>query len=273
VPHDSAKKSKLSSVETRAYTIDSEPEVLAILQGAFGPAWGDQAFWRWKHLHRPGFSPQDVRVYRSADKVIGCWHMAARTLHLGRELEIAASVEGDYAMHPEWRGVGMGRDPATVREARALAERGIVARFAFTSSLLYERIYRPKLGYRRISAATALYRKLISDKALRERLQSAGERLRSRRFILKLTRDRPLVLEIEVRGFHGCALIVDAEGARCTSALETEPDLAVRVPYVLIAARTPAAAAGVMLRALFGGELQVRYVARFTRRILSALVP
>ena len=145
MPQDRSQERSLA-VEAHPYTPDSESEVLAILRGAFGPAWGDQAFWRWKYLQRPGFSEHDVRVYRSGGKAIGCWHMAARTLRLGPGLEIAASVEGDYAMHPDWRGIGMGRDPASLKQVRALAERGIVARFAFTSPLLYERIYRPKLG-------------------------------------------------------------------------------------------------------------------------------
>lgn len=268
--HDPSKRKSLA-VEAHAYTPDSEPEVLAILHGAFGPAWGGRAFWRWKHLHRPGFSEHDVRVYRSAGKVIGCWHMAARVLRLGPGLEIAASVEGDYAMHPDWRGVGMGRDPASIKEVRALAERGIVARFGFTSPLLYERIYRPKLGYRRIRTVTAHYRKLLSDKAIRERLQRAGERLRSRRFIRKLVRERPLAIDVEVSGFPRCMLIVDAEGARCTSALEVEPDLVACVPYALINARTPAAAARAVCCALLSGKLSTRYVARFARRVVSAL--
>jgi hypothetical protein len=271
MPHDSSKQKPLT-VEAHAYTPDCEPEVLAILHVAFGPAWGDQAFWRWKHLQRPGFCEHDVRVYRSAGTVIGCWHMAERRLRLGSGLDIAASVEGDYAMHPEWRGVGMGRDPASLKEVRLLAERGIVARFAFTSPALFERIYRPKLGYRRIRTVTARYRKLISDTAIRERLQRAGERLSSQGFMRKLVRQRPLSIAIEVSGFRRCLLIMDAQGARCTWEYEVDPDLAVGVPYALINTRTVAAAARVASLALLGGKLRIRYATRFVRRVVSGLL-
>jgi hypothetical protein len=271
VPHDPSKQKPLM-VEAHAYTPDSEPEVLAILHGAFGPIWGDQAFWRWKHVQRPGFCELDVRVYRSAGTVVGCWHMAERRLRLDAGLEITASVEGDYAMQPEWRGVGMGRDPASLREVRLLAERGIVARFAFTSPVLFERIYRPKLGYRRIRTVTAQYRKLISDAAVRERLQRAGERLSSQGFTRKLVCQRPLSIAIEVRGFRRCLLVLDAQGARCTWEHEVHPDLAVGVPYAIINTRTVPAAARVASFALLGGKLRIRYATRFMRRILSALL-
>ena len=198
--------------------------------------------------------------------------MTERRLRLGSGLDIAASVEGDYAMHPEWRGVGMGRDPASLKEVRLLAERGIVARFAFTSPALFERIYRPKLGYRRIRTVTARYQKLISDTAIRERLQRAGERLRSQGFMHKLVRQCPLSIAIEVSGFRRCVLVMDAQGARCTWEYEVDPDLAVDVPYALINTRTVAAAARVASLALLGGKLRIRYATRFMRRVVSALL-
>jgi hypothetical protein len=260
-------------VEAHAYTPQAEPEVLAILHTAFGASWGDLAHWRWKHLQRPGFSVHDVRVYRSAGRAIGCWHMASRVVRLGAGLEIPASVEGDYAMHPDWRGVGMGRDPASLRQVRALAERGIVVRLGFTSPPLFERVYRPKLGYRRIPVTTAAYRKLLSDRALCERLQRAGEQLRSRPFIAKLLRAGPLTIALEVHGFGRCILVMEAATTRCTPAGEPQPtDLEIRLPLAILNTRTPAAAAQAGCGAALRGELRVRHALRFARRVTTAML-
>jgi GNAT superfamily N-acetyltransferase len=267
---DDPSPEKSLAVEVHAYTLDTEHEVLAVLHEAFGPSWGNQAFWRWKHLYRPGFSVHDVRVYRSAEKVIGCWHMAARAIRLGHGIEIASSVEGDYAMRPDWRGLGIGRDRASIKGAQTLAERGIVVRFAFTSPRLYEHIYRPKLGYRRIRTATVHYQKLISERTIRARLQRVAEQLKSRLLIQKLVRKRPLAIEVGVSGFPRCMLILDAEQARCTESLEMQPDLKVGVPYALINARTPPEAARAACWALLSGKLRVHYVARFVRRLVSS---
>lgn len=267
--HDSFDKT--NAVETHGYRPEAEPEVIALLQGAFGPGWGDGAFWRWKHADRPGFSPLDVRIYRFAGRLIGCWHMAQRNVRLGPGLEIAASVEGDYAMHPDFRGVGMGRDAASLREVRALAERGIVARFGFTSSTLFERVYRPKLGYRRIRAVTSHYRKLISDKGVQERLRVVGERLRAQGVIQKLVREAPLTVRIDVPGFSPCQLVIEQNSSHCGAVLDREPDLAVRLPLLLLSLRSSVALRAA-LAALLTGRVRIRHAMRFVRRGLGALV-
>ncbi len=270
-PQQDPARESTAAVQAHGYTPGCELELVDVLQRAFGGRWGDRDFWRWKHLHRPGFHPQDVRVYRSGGKVIGCWHMTARLLRLGPGVEIPASLEGDYAMEPKWRGVGMGRDAASLKEVRALAERGIIARFGFTVPALYERLYRPKLGYRRIRAATAGYRKLVSDKAVRERLQHLAEQLRARTILGRLARQDPLLIGIEVSGFRACALIVDAVGSRCVVSADRPVDLALRLPYALATASTPSSAARAAIGALLTGRLRARHLGRFIRHIATSL--
>jgi hypothetical protein len=265
---------RLRSVQAHHYTLEAEADLLRLLQTAFGQEWGDGALWRWKHCTRPGFSPCDVLIYTSGDTAIGCWHMASHSLRFAAGLEVLSSFEGDYALDPTWRGIGIRReDQATGRELRALAQRGVVARFAFTSQALYERLYRNKLGWRRVPTVTSRYRKLLNDRAIRSRLQAAGARLLQGRFMQRLVRSKPLVIQVEVRGFSPCSLVIERSAAVCREAVLAIPDLTVRIPYaaLTISRDRPGFSFLVLIRALLSGQVRARGLTRFSLRCVSSV--
>jgi hypothetical protein len=267
------KAERLQSVQVRHYTADAEADVLRILQSAFGPEWGDSSFWRWKHCSRPGFSPLDVRIYTSGGAAIGCWHMACHSVRLAPGLEVPASFAGDYALERNWRGAGIGSDPATLQELYAQAQRGVVARFAFTSQALYERLYAKRLGWHLMPTVTSRYRKLLNDRTIRGRVQAIGARLLESRFIQRLVRPGPFVVQVEVRGFSPCSLVIDSRAAACREELLSDPDLMVRIPYALLTIRLgrPIFALRVLIRAFLSGQVRTRGLARFTLRFVSSV--
>ena len=263
---------RLRNVQARHYTVEAEPDVLRLLQTAFGQAWGDSAFWRWKHCTRPGFSPCDVLIYTSGGAAIGCWHMASYSLRLAPRLEVLCSFEGDYALDPDWRGAGIRRrDPATPRELHALAQRGVVVRFAFTSQTLYERLYQSRLGWRRVPTVTSGYRKLLTDRAIRNRLQAAGARLLQGRFVQRLVRSRRLAIQVEVRGFSACTLVIESSAAQCREGRLSDPDLIVRIPYaaLTITRARPILGCLALTRAFLSGQVRMRGLTRFSLRCVS----
>lgn len=270
---DAGRDEKFASIEAHRYTPESEADVLRVLHAAFGQEWGNGAFWRWKHSSRPGFSPADVRIYTSGATTIGCWHMFRCLLRLAPGLEVLSSFEGDYALHPGWRGLGIGRDQATLREVRTLADRGIVARFGFTSQVLYERVYRDRLGHRQVPTVTAQYRKLLSDKAICKRLQAAGEQLRAGSLMQRLVRSRPLIVQVEVGGFLPCSLVIEGGAVDCRMEFPSDPDLIAKVPYALltISRRRPVSALLMVIRALAFGRVRIQRLSRFAARCVSAL--
>ena len=265
---------RLESVRAHHYTVEAQADVLRLLKTAFGQEWGDGALWRWKHCTRPGFSPCDVLIYTSGDTAIGCWHMASHSLRFAPGLEVLSSFEGDYALDPTWRGIGIRRkDQATGQELRALAQRGVVARFAFTSQALYERLYRSKLGWRRVPTVTSRYRKLLNDRAIRSRLQAAGARLLQVRFMQRLVRSKPLVIQVEVRGFSSCSLVIESSAAVCREAVPPIPDLILRIPYaaLTIARDRRIFSFLVLVRAFLSGQVGARGLTRFSLRCLSSV--
>lgn len=250
------------------YRAELEPGILRVLHAGFGESWGDGAYWRWKNLSRPGFSPLDVTLAIQADEPVACFHLALRPLQMGPGLSIACSVEGDFAIEPRARGRGLPRRGYSFTSA-SLAERSVVLRTGFSSPELFERLYKPTFGHRMMPTVTAQYRKILSDRLLREKLREFGDRVRSHPRIQKLLEPRPLTVRLEINGFQPCDLVLALDGARCSDIGASRPDLRVRASYRLLAAsrmrRIPAVfvfARNVLLgQARVGGLIRV--LARF----------
>jgi hypothetical protein len=264
---------KLRSVRLYPCTSEAEPDVLRLLQTAFGRDWGDSAFWRWKHRGRPGFSASDVGIYTSGETIIGCWHMTSCSLRLAPGLEVFSCFEGDYALQSDWRGVGIGREHATMEVVRMMAQRGVIVRFAFTSQALYERVYQNRLGYHRVPTVTLKYRKLLSDRAIRGKLQAAGARALQSVLVQRLVRSRPLVIHLDVGAFSPCSLVIERSTVECLPGRLSDPDLIARIPYAVLTIRRGRPILGllVVVRTLLTGQVRVRGLAKFAFRCLSSV--
>lgn len=242
----------------RDYVTELEPDIVSILRESFGDNWGDTAFWRWKHLTRPGFEPRDVAVFTEAGKPVACFHVSVRTLRLCPGLEVSCSIEGDFAIRSDLRGVGLPQR-AYLHAAPRLADRSVVLRAGFSSPELYHRVYKRKFGHRMIPTVTTQYRKILSDRALRCKLQGFGDAIRARPSWQRLLKHRPLNIRIDVAGFQPCGLVLTQDSSSCTADLPQRSDMRLRMPYTVLAAarmqRLPATLA--TARAVLSGQMRV----------------
>jgi len=256
------------------YRTELEPGILRVLHTGFGEQWGDRAYWRWKNFSRPGFSPCDVTLVTQAEVPVACFHLALRTLQMGPGLSILCSVEGDFAIDPRARGQGLPRRSYSFT-ATSLAERSVVLRTGFSSPDLFERLYKPTFGHRMMPTVTAQYRKILSDRLLREKLREFGDGVRSRRWLQGLLEQRPLTLRLEITGFQPCDLVLAREGVSCTDSGSGRPDLRARLPYPVLAAgrmrRVPAMF--VLARHMLSGQVRVRGLMRLLARFATAAAP
>jgi hypothetical protein len=255
----------------RDYTAELEPHILKILQASFGAKWGDRDFWRWKHSSRPGFSPADVVICTAADKPIACFHLAVRSMRLAPGLEIRCSVEGDFAIQPEARGSGIPQKAYRFVSPR-LVSRSVLVRAGFSSRELYERVYKPKFGHAMLPTVTAQYRKILSDRALRGKLQEFGAALRERSWPRRLLKQQPLTLRMEIAGFQPCDLVLSAESAICTAATTARADLTIRMSYVLLTAArmTRFRAMLTAAKAVLSGQVRTVGLTRVLFRVLAS---
>jgi GNAT superfamily N-acetyltransferase len=263
---------KTLSLDLRDYTRELEPVIFELLRAGFGEKWGDGDYWHWKHSARPGFSASDVSIVTEANRPVACFHLTLRSMRLGPELEVACSVEGDFAVAPEARGKGIPRR-GYLHVSPRLVSRSVVLRAGFSSRELYERIYKRQLGHRFMPTITAQYRKILSDRALREKIQGYGEKLRSLTWSRRLLATQPLLIRIEVTNFKPCDLVLTRESAICTESTGERADLLVRMPYMLLVAiRMPfLSAALTAARIILSGRARVSGVLRVLRRSLPGL--
>jgi len=145
-------------------------------------------------------------------------------------------------------------------------------RAGFSSPELFERVYKPNFGHRMMPTVTAQYRKILSDRLLREKLRDFGERLRSQPRIRRLLEQRPLTVRLEIAGFQPCDLVLGRDGATCTDSEASRPDLRVRAPYPLLAASRmrPSRAMFTLVRAVLSGQVRVRGLMRILARFAAA---
>jgi hypothetical protein len=252
------------------YAAQLQPDIVSILRESFGNEWGDADFWRWKHLSRPGFEPRDVAVFTAEGKPVACFHVSVRMLRLWPGLEVPCSIEGDFAIRSELRGAGLPQR-AYLHAAPRLAARSVVLRAGFSSPELYQRVYKRKFGHRMIPTLTTQYRKILSDRALRCKLQGFGEAIRVWPSWQRLLKHRPLSIRIEVAGFQPCGLLLTQDSSTCTADLPPRPDLRLKMPYAVLAAarmqRLPATLA--TARAVLSGQMRaaglLRILARWNR--------
>jgi len=252
------------------YRAGLEPGILQVLHTGFGEKWGDAVYWRWKYPSRPGFTPLDVTLVTQADEPVACFHLAVRPLQMGPGLNILCSVEGDFAIQPRARGQGLPRRGYCFTAA-SLAERSVVLRAGFSSPELFERVYKPNFGHRMMPTVTAQYRKILSDRLLREKLQEFGNRVRSHPRIRRLLEQRPLTVRLEIAGFQPCDLVLRRDGVGCTDKGAGRPDLRVRAPYPLLAASRMRRGRAIftLVHAVLSGQAQVRGLMRVLARFAT----
>ena len=144
-----SKRQDIAKGELRDYASGDEKQIVKILSACHPQGWQDEAYWRWKHLSRPGFIQQDVVTAYVDGKMIGCFHGAILPLRLEPGLEVPMSFDGDLAVLPAYRGRGiptLAHNLLIVTDRRLL-ERGAVLRGGFTSRELNENFYHKQFGY------------------------------------------------------------------------------------------------------------------------------
>jgi|HubBroStandDraft_1064217.scaffolds.fasta_scaffold00683_17 hypothetical protein len=259
---------KPGDFQTRSYSADLEQDIVRLLRASFEGGWGNEVFWRWKHATRPGFTPQDVCVYTEAGTPVACFHVAVRPLHLAPGLDLISSVGGDFAVRPDFRGIGLPRS-FFLQSARHLIEQSVVLRVGFTDSETYHRVYKPKFGHRVLRTVTAEYSKILSVRALQAKLQDFGDRLRSRPLLQRLLKRGQMTFRIAVCGFQPCDLILSPDSTYCTTELSRRPDLRLRVPYKVLASVRNGSSAALwsVAGALVSGQIRIGGVLRIFARL------
>jgi hypothetical protein len=256
-------------IQIRRMTPRDIPQIVDVLNACQAHGWGDQEFWRWKHVDRPGFEMDDVYVAVAGRKIVACAHWAVRPVEIEPGLVLPMSFDGDFAALPAYRGL---EAPfrAYLEGERSLAARGAVLRGGFTSSTLNERFYRPRFGYDFAASVTGQYRRYLGPGPLAERVSALGERLLARPRVRRALAN-PLDIELTIERFPICLLVLAASGFELMRGASPQASLHLRIPYRLLTmfAGGSRPGTGALVRSLLGCRVGIRELLRVMLRLFG----
>ena len=226
---------ELVKVELRDYQSGDEKDIIQVLSTCHNKDWGNEEFWRWKHVRRPGFTKPDVVIAATDTETAACFHGAVLPLVLDTGLEIPMNVEGDFAVLPENRKLGI-PDQAHDLISRRLLERGVMLRGGFTSRELNERFYHKRFGYIFIPAVSTEFRKIIGLKPLQQRVAKLSERLLANERIRQALRNVQLSIDLTIDNFPPCHLEISEHQIALLPGFASSAQLKVRLSYSMLVA-------------------------------------
>jgi len=259
-------------VELREYASGDEKEIVQILSRSHANGWGDEKFWRWKHVCRSGFVKEDVVVASVNNEMVGCFHGAVLPLTLEAGLEVPMNFEGDFAVLPEYRKLGI-PDQAHDLISHRLLERGVMLRGGFTSKELNERFYHKRFGYIFVPTVTTQFRKILGLGLLQQKVEAYGKRLLAHSRVRQALNRQPLMLNLRLENFPPCHIEATEQFIRLREGSSLTSDLDVRLPYGTLGALVQdevTLARSIILNFLIG-RLRIRGLLRKGPRLLISL--
>lgn len=255
--------------ELAPYRAGDETALVGILNACRRGAWGDAAFWRWKHGGRPGFCPADVLVARTAGEIAGCFHGAVLDFKIEEGLSVPMSFDGDFAARPVHDGPAAAARAHDLSHAE-LSARGVVLRGGFTTREENARFFHPRFGYTLAPEVTIQFRRYLGPGALAPRVTELGTRLLARPALRRALRC-PLVIDLAIAGFPPCHAVLAAGGFRLERGAAAGADLRARLSYLLLTefAGRELPRLGVVFHAMGRGELAVEGFLRAAPRLAA----
>jgi hypothetical protein len=218
-----------SKVWCRSYQEGDETRIAAIL----GAKWGDESFWRWRHSLRPNFSPEDVTVTIVDDKVAGCFHGAILPVRLEEGLDVPMCFEGDFAVLPPYRKMGI---PVAAHDYadKRLLDAGAILRGGFTTPELNARFYHRQFGYIFVPTMTSAFSKILGLAPLQEKVTQFSERLLRNGILSEVFRGIHLTVDIAIDQFPPAYLDMSEKVVALVPGVAEAPHMQVRIPYSLL---------------------------------------
>jgi predicted N-acetyltransferase YhbS len=135
-----------AEVRLRTWRPGDEVAIVDLLNRVYPSRWGDLDRWRARHSGRPDFDPRDIRLAEHDGKLVGCLHSAVYTVGLGAGLALPMAIDGNLAIHPEYRGRGI-PESLYAASSEEFHARSVPLRFGHSESDTRVFFYCRALGY------------------------------------------------------------------------------------------------------------------------------
>ena len=255
--------STTSTSRFRSYQGGDETRIAAILAACLARGWGNESLWRWKHSLRPGFSPDDVTVSVIEGEIVGCFHGAILPVRLEDGLDVPMCVEGDFAVLPEYRKMGIPLEAHDLADKRLL-EAGVILRGGFTSQALNERFYHRQFGYIFAPTETVRFVKILGLDPLQEKVRELSERLLNSGILSELFKGIHLIIDVALDQLPPAHLEMSEKSLALVPGVAQTPHMQVRISSGLLARarRGPFSLFLAVLRGMPSGSVRVKGLLR-----------
>jgi predicted N-acetyltransferase YhbS len=172
----------------RVFRCEDEEEVRQLTKNVFN-IFLDGEFWIWKYKLNPSFNPSLVMVAERDGVIIGCNHWLLRNFKLSPTLETKAVLGADIAVHPEYRGRGVGTSLLrSLRSSEVLRNEKPSIVYIFANPSMAKHFHIPAGGYVPAPDRTVVYFKILNWKKFADNANKLNEQIAAGKFKDRLSK-------------------------------------------------------------------------------------
>lgn len=224
------------------------------------PSFKEENLWYWKYKLNPCFDSSLVFVAEKDNEIIGSNLWLLRDIKLLGDLRVKAALGADVAVHPKYRGLGVGTELMRYpRLSGAFKEHKILLSYMFGRPELSKRLYQPAAGYIVVPNCTITYRKLFTCRQLKEKFQEIDQAIKSNEELKRKLRDLVMRICFKLQGAPEFSLHIEPEKVYLTEGFAEKPDVIIEGSLPLSSlVVSGAVSTGDLVKASLTGKFKVR---------------
>jgi putative sterol carrier protein/GNAT superfamily N-acetyltransferase len=213
------------SYSYRRFHEGDEAAVEELLKITF-PCFKEENLWYWKYKLNPCFGGSLLVVAEKDNEIIGSNSWLLRDIKLQGTLQVKAALGADVAVHPKYRGSGIGTELLRYpRLSGTFKEYEVLLSYMFGRPELSKRFYEPAAGYIVAPNGTITYKKLLSCNPFQKKFQEIEQAVESNEALKRKLKDLTMCISLRLKGAPEFSVHIEPEKVYLTEGATKKPDV------------------------------------------------